>query len=112
MADTINMMMLMAVTIYMAHINGQSPFIWPVLMVHSQFKSRFTPRTTRKPNTQNSSKRNGNEWACVANIAHRAAAVWAKRTFEVADNAAQNARTVLRAHFILLHWNVNLRRPC
>jgi len=39
-----------------------------------------------------SSKRDGNEWAWVVNVALTAAAVWAERTGEVAGNAAQNAR--------------------
>ena len=69
---------------------------------------------TRKPNTQNraplmrlvgqpalkmrlaaSSKRDGNEWAWVVNVAPTATAVWAERTYEVAGDAAQNARAVL-----------------
>ena len=42
-----------------------------------------------------SSKRDGNEWAWVANAAPTAAVVWAERTSEVAGDAAQNARAVL-----------------
>jgi len=38
-----------------------------------------------------SSKRDGNEWAWVVNAAPTAAAVWAERTCD----AAQNARAVL-----------------
>ena len=68
----------------------------------------------RNPNTQNraplmclsgqpalkvrlaaSSKRDGNEWAWVVNVAPTAAAVWDERTCEVAGDAAQNARAVL-----------------
>jgi len=42
-----------------------------------------------------SSKRKGNEWAWVVDVAPTAAAVWAERTREVAGDAAQNAREVL-----------------
>jgi len=42
-----------------------------------------------------SSKRGGNEWAWVVNIASTAAAVWDERTCEVAGGAAQNARAVI-----------------
>ena len=42
-----------------------------------------------------SSKRGGNEWAWVVNVAPKAAAVWAERTCEVAGDAAPNARAVL-----------------
>jgi len=42
-----------------------------------------------------SSKRDGNEWAWVVNVALTAAAVWAKRMCEVAGDAAQNSRAVL-----------------
>ena len=42
-----------------------------------------------------SSKRDGNEWAWVVNVAPTAAAVWDERTCEVAGDAAQNARAVL-----------------
>jgi len=41
-----------------------------------------------------SSKRDGNEWAWVANVAPTAAAVWAERTWEFAVDATQNARAV------------------
>ena len=69
---------------------------------------------TLKPNTQNraplmclscqpalkvrlaaSSKRGGNELAWAVNAAPTAAALWAERTCEVANDAAQNARAVL-----------------
>ena len=36
-----------------------------------------------------SSKRDGNEWAWVVNVAPKAAAVWAERTCEVAGDAAR-----------------------
>ena len=44
-----------------------------------------------------SSKRDGNEWAWVVNVAPIATAVciWAERTCEVAGDAVQNARAVL-----------------
>jgi len=42
-----------------------------------------------------SSKRDGNEWAWVVNVAPTAAAVWDERTCEVAGDAAQNAREML-----------------
>jgi len=42
-----------------------------------------------------SSKRDGNEWAWVMNVAPTAAAVWDERTCEVTGDAAQNARAVL-----------------
>ena len=35
------------------------------------------------------------EWAWVVSAAPTAAAVWAERTFEVADSTAQNSRAVL-----------------
>jgi len=38
-----------------------------------------------------SSKRDGNEWAWVMNVAPTAAAVWDELKCEVAGNAAQNA---------------------
>ena len=41
------------------------------------------------------SKRDGNEWAWVMNVAPTAAAVWAERTCEVAGGAAQSASAVL-----------------
>jgi len=41
-----------------------------------------------------SSKRGGNEWAWVVNVAPTAAAVWDERTCQVADGAAQNSRAV------------------
>ena len=91
----------------------------------SQVKSRFTPQMTRKPNTQNraplmclsgqpalkvrlaaSSKRDGNEWAWVVNAASAAAAVWTERRCEVAGDAAQNARAVLRARFVALECQI------
>ena len=40
------------------------------------------------------SKRDGNEWAWVVNASPVAAAVWAGRTYEVANYAAQNSRAV------------------
>ena len=89
-------------------IQGQGP------VALRQVKSRLTTQMTRKPNTQNraplmclsgqpalkvrlaaSSKRDGNEWAWVVDVAPTAAAVWAGRTCEVAGGAAQNARAVL-----------------
>jgi len=71
-------------------------------------KSRFTPpNDTTQAKTQNraplmrlsgqpalqvrlaaSSKRDGNEWAWVVNVAPTAAAVWAERTCKVAGDAA------------------------
>ena len=48
-----------------------------------------------------SSKRDGNEWAWVVNVAPTPAAVWAERTVEVAVIAAQDAREVLWAWFFV-----------
>jgi len=44
-----------------------------------------------------SSKRGGNEWAWVVNVAPKAAAVWAERTCEVAGDAARAVLTQLSA---------------
>jgi len=89
-----------------------------------------TPQMTLKPNTQNrallmcisgqpalkvrhaaSSKRDGNEWAWVVNVASTAAAVWAERTCEVAGGAAQNCPCSSLSSFFLLHWNVKSAPP-
>jgi len=74
----------------------------------------FSPQMALEPNTHNraplmclsgqpalkmrlaaSSKRDGNEWAWVVNVAPTAAAVWVECTCKVAGDAAQNARAVL-----------------
>ena len=57
-----------------------------------------------------SSKRDGNEWAWVVNVAPTAAAVWDERTSEVAGDAAQNCSCSSLSSF-LLHWNVKSAPP-
>ena len=57
-----------------------------------------------------SSKRDGNEWAWVVNVAPTAAAVWAERTCEVAGSAAQMLVKFSELVF-LLHWNVKSAPP-
>jgi len=54
-----------------------------------------------------SRKRDGDEWAWVVNVAPTAAAVWAERTCEVADNAAQNCScSSLSSFFVALEYPI------
>jgi len=55
-----------------------------------------------------SSKRDGNEWAWVVNVAPTAAAVWAERTCKVVSDAAQNVRAVYELVFIALERQISV----